>query len=76
MNWLSKYSNYINKDALTSAIEEKKKIFDLDINKPFLEALKNLPDIESTNDFSANSVSLNADIDAVTMEKIKLAAKS
>jgi tRNA (mo5U34)-methyltransferase len=75
MDWLSKYSDHLNKDALTSILEEKKKFFDYDVNKTFLEALEDLPKIDSQNDFSSNSVSVKADIDEMTMEKVKLAAE-
>lgn len=75
MNWLEKYSKNLNRESLEQILNEKKRLFEFDVNKNCLDAIKDLPQIESTNDFSKNHVSVNGNIDQKLMEQIKLKAE-
>lgn len=75
MDWLEKYSKNLNRESLETILNDKKKLFEFDINKKCLDAIKDLPQIESTNDFTQNHVSINGEIDQKLMEQIKLKAE-
>jgi tRNA (mo5U34)-methyltransferase len=75
MDWISKYSKFLDTEALRKTLEEKKSMFDYEVNQPFLNALEDLPEIESSKDFSSNHVRVCAEVDHQRMEKIKLKAE-
>ncbi|TNE98132.1 MAG: tRNA 5-methoxyuridine(34)/uridine 5-oxyacetic acid(34) synthase CmoB, partial [Deltaproteobacteria bacterium] len=75
MDWISKYSKFLDTEALRKTLEEKKLMFDYEVNQPFLNALEDLPEIESSKDFSSNHVRVCAEVDHQRMEKIKLKAE-
>ena len=45
MDWISKYSKFLDTEALRKTLEEKKSMFDYEVNQPFLNALEDLPEI-------------------------------